>query len=248
MNRSFVDLRIGVWVLLATAGSLSACSVDDRQLYGVTQTSDVGAPNCGLVPDCDVSEVEDAGKAVNFGQLCAGLCPDLNHNEVTDSEETIVDNSNLNGDIAGWSADPGIGLGWNRTDACGRCDSGSVSVTNEFAGTSGDLAIGGARQCQTAEPGKSYEAMARVNPDPESVGRIALEFYESDDCTTAKTNTFNSPLITEDGKWQRASTPGTASDKAHSVSVRLVVGAPVQPKVGFATVFFDNVLVVATTP
>jgi len=224
---------------------ISACSVDDRQLLAISTKPDVGGPNCGQIPDCDTQDDIDAGGAWKLDQSCTGLCPDLNHNDLIDTSETLVSNLSFNADIDGWNPDMGVGLGWNGMDACGRCDSGALAVTNQYAGTSGDIAVGGARQCLTIEPNQRLEVMARVNPEPESLGGIGLDFYASTDCSgdTIKGLSISSPLVVTDSQWQRASTPGTASDATHSVSIRLFVSASVKPKAGFANVFFDNILV-----
>jgi len=238
MNRHFTCRASYIWFLIVVS-----CTVDDRRLLGTTQKPDVGGPNCGQIPDCDTSDDTDGGDRWKLDQSCTGLCPDLNHNGVLDTSETIVSNSTLSVDIEEWIPDMGVGLGWNSADACGRCDSGAIAVTNQYAGTSGEIAVGGARQCLSVEPNQSLEAIARVNPEPESLGGIGLDFYASSDCTGSKLNSFASPLIATDSKWQHASTPGIASAAAHSVSVRLFVAASVQPKAGFANVFFDNILV-----
>lgn len=175
-------------------------------------------------------------------------CPDLNNNNLPDNTETLASNSTFDSDSDGWDAEPGVGLGWNVTDACGRCESGSISVTNEFAGTSGPYSVDGARQCISinANPGPNYIIMGEANPSAKSLGGVGLAFYASADCSGDAITSGNSSWAIPESAWQKVTTHLAAPDSAQSVALRLVVAAPKALPAGtYANVLFDNILVLA---
>ena len=199
------------WVLVgATIGS-SACGVDDRQLSSARSPADMGGAgstcsNANQICDDGDDAGTDAGTmggSSSATTTCGSdLCPDLNHNNILDNTETLASNSTFSQDINDWDPEPGIGLGWSGDDACGRCNSGSMDVTNSFAGTSGDFAefaMDGGRQCIVAVRNKLYSIVARANPAADSFGGVGLAFYASKDCTGDKI-AYNTPLPSPCGR------------------------------------------------
>jgi hypothetical protein len=239
------------WVLIVGAATASpACEVDNRQLSGVRLAADMGGAGCGsgAVQDCNSSDGGDSGtvggSSGNAATCANRICPDLNNNNVPDDTETLALNPTFEGDINDWDPETGVGLGWNNIDACGRCDSGSISVTNQFAGTASPYALVGARQCISAIPGRLYEIMGRANPSADSFAGVGLEFYASADCKGNKITSFNSSLVMTESIWQKATARGTAPDSAQSAALRLYVAASAPPPAGlYSNVLFDNILV-----
>jgi hypothetical protein len=165
---------------------------------------------------------------------------------VPDNAESLVKNSTFDVGTDNWDFEIAIGLVWNIADACGRSDSGSASVTNQFAGTSGSASVGGANQCILANPGRIYAIMGQVMPATQSFGGFGLEFYSTSDCSGDALVSYNSSVITAATSWQKATVSGAAPDSAHSVAVRAVVAASAPlPANQYASALFDNILVVA---
>jgi hypothetical protein len=238
-----------------------ACQVDHRQLTGVSWTPDtagtgsassttggIGTQTCpsNNTPNSDAGA--EGGSTSAYNATCgqggqAATCPDLNENDVPDDTETLVDNATFEYDTDGWDFETGVGLGWNVADACARSDSGSMSVSNQFAGQAGANALNGARQCLDVAANHIYAAWANALPSAGSFGGLGLAFYTSTDCSGTPTKQFNSTLVEPNGSWQVTSISGAAPEDSHSVAVRLFMGAPAALEAGvFANVYFDNVL------
>ena len=246
-----VNFNIWLWALVG--GVVAACAVDDRQLSTARITDDMGGAGtgsggCGAVQLCDSSDGGDSGTIAdassNVAPCATGLCPDLNNNNVLDQTETLASDPTFDTDIGNWDPETGVGLGWNGNDACGRCDSGSISVTNQFAGTSGGLAAEGAAQCLGVTPNRAYLIMGRVQPAANAFGGVGLQFFATSDCSGEKITSFNSPSVATGSVWQIAGVSGMAPDSAQSVLIRLYVTANA-PETGgnYANVLFDNILV-----
>ncbi len=252
-----VNSKTSSWMLLIAIIASPACSVDDRQLSSNRSPADIGTAGAscskGTGQLCDYSGGDDAGTADassgNVATCSSGIiCPDLNDDNQPDQTETLASTPTFDQDIGAdgsWNPEFGIGLGWNDTDACGRCDSGSISVTNQFAGTSSYGAVGGAMQCIVATPNELYTIMAMANPAAGSLGGVGLAFYETTDCSGDRIAAFNSAYAATESIWQKVNTNGMAPDSAQSVALRLVVAAPPGPlpNGAVANVLFDNVLV-----
>ena len=244
------------WALIGATTVAPACAVDNRQLTTERTTANMGGAGsaggsgCGANQVCDSTDGGDSGvTSADSGTLaCAtGLCPDLNSNNVPDNTETLALDPTFDSDISDWDPETGAGLGWNGSDACGRCDSGSLSVTNQFAGTSGDFIANGAKQCLQATPKRLYTIMGRAKPAADTIGGLGLEFFASTDCSGSKLSSINSPFAeTADSVWHWEAASGVAPDSTQSVALRLIVAAPVPPTgSNYANVLFDNILVVS---
>ncbi len=240
------------WVIVGVSIASTACAVDDRQLVSARLTANLGgaggaggAGGCsnGASQDCSSFDGDDSGTTGDASVIAAtcgsGICPDLNNNNLPDNTETLASNSTFDSDSDGWDAEPGVGLGWNVTDACDRCESGSVSVTNEFAGTSGPYSVDGARQCINAKPGQHYVIVGAADPSADSLGGVGLAFYASADCSGDAITSGNSSLAIPEWAWQKVTTHLAAPDSAQSVALRLVVAAPTLPPAGI----YANVLI-----
>ena len=242
-----------------------ACEVDHRQLTGVSWTPDTagsgsaassaggnGTQNCpgNNTPNSDAGAEGGSTSAYiatcsQGGKVAIATCPDLNQNDVPDDTETLVDNATFEYDTDGWDFETGVGLGWNVADACGRSDSGAVSVSNQFAGLAGANAQNGARQCLDVATNHIYAVWVNALPSSGSFGGLGLAFYASTDCSGTPIKQFNSTLVEPNGAWQVTSISGAAPDDSHSVAVRLFMGAPAPLAAGvFANVYFDNILLV----
>ena len=256
------------WCVLIGAALVPACAVDNRQLTTERTTANMGGAgsagwgSCGAAQVCDPPDGGDSGvTSADSGAVpcVTGLCPDLNGNNVPDSAETLVLNPTFNSDINDWDPETGVGLGWNGSDACGHCDSGSIAVTNQFAGTSGDIlvngasqsgediAVGGARQCIQANPKRLYTIMGRAKPATDSFGGLGLEFFAAADCSGNSLSVINSSFIeSADSVWHWQAVSGVARDATQSVALRLIVAAAAPPTGGnYANVLFDNILVLS---
>jgi hypothetical protein len=242
-----------LWRLAVLLSQLSlACRVDDRQL-GVTangenigggsSVSTTGGRNslCQDTPDASFD-----GKSSNPSKsVCStGVCPDLNDNHLADDTETLVQNPTFGEDVAGWQGEVGVSSGWFQGDACGKSDSGSISLTSVLAGTSGIYALNGARQCLSAEPAKEYSLTADAEPYATALAGVGLLFFSSEDCSgnPVRQYSYSSRLVQSIGDWQTVAVAGTASNDSRSVAARLIVGAPTPPPNGIANVLFDNIL------
>ena len=242
---------------------MPACSVDSRQLSTERMTADMGGAGSAGSGGCATAELcdsTDAGEGGDSGVVsddsgavlpCStGLCPDLNGNNVLDNTENLAQNPTFDSNIGDWDTETGIGLGWNASDACGRCDSGSISVTNQFAGTSGQIAVGGAWQCLEGlqvTPNRTYTIMGRAKPAADTFGGFGLEFFASADCSGKELASITSHfVVTADSVWHSESISWVAPDSAQSVALRLLVAAPaLLPAGSYANVLFDNILVLA---
>ena len=259
MVGSSLELLLKCGLFAALIGPLSlACQVDDRQLQSANATAGSGsyangsgghpAQTCTNVDTSDSGSMGGALAQLNSsGPQCwapSANCPDLDQDNVRDNAgETLVTNPTLDTGIEDWNYEVGAGLGWNADDACGRTDSGSLSVTNPNAGTSVTYALSGAMQCLIVSPGKAYALFANLKPSEFSYGGVGLAFHTVADCTGNPDKQINSTLIEADDEWHIAAVSGVAPEEALSVAVRLVVGAPSAPPDGLANVLFDNVLV-----
>ena len=240
-----------------------ACEVDHRQLTGVSWTPDTagsgsaassaggnGTQNCpgNNTPNSDAGA--NGGSPSVYSASCSqggkhAMCPDLNENNVPDDAETLVDNATFEYDTGGWDPELGVGLGWNVIDACGRSDSGAMSVSNQFAGLAGANALNGASQCLDVAASRVYAVSANALPSAGSFGGLGLGFYTSTDCSGTPTKQFNSTLVEPSGSWHVTSVSGAAPEDSHSVAIRLFMGAPAPLEDGvFANVYFDNILLV----
>lgn len=250
------------WQLIlvtATTLVLPACEVDDRHLLGVTSNADTagtGSASSGgsVDPLCTDPGESDAGATGGTGStvFCpnggtASICPDLNSNNIPDSQESLVPNSTFDApftsDSVGWVTEVGTGFGWNPEDACGHSDSGSISVTNPFAGGTGPNITNGAMLCLSVAPGHIYVMIANAKPVKDSLAGLGLAFHTSSDCSGDALTQFNSNFIINDGYWHKSTTSGVAPEDAGSLAVRLIVAAPKTPSSGFGNSLFDNILV-----
>lgn len=176
------------------------------------------------------------------------MCPDLNENNVPDDAESLAEGSTFNDSTEGWLFELGVGFAWNKDDACGRTSSGSISVTNQFAGTGSADALNGARQCITGiASNRIYALMANAKPAEPAFAVIGLAFYASTDCSEEKPlKQYNSTALEAGGGWRKLSVSGASPEASRSVAVRLLIGAAgALPDRTVANGLFDNVLVLS---
>ena len=243
----------------ATGCLIVACQVDNRQLAGVTwpgtgsTSSSTGGRKCNNSGNMDSGTnggASSTSTACSPGGSPSAICPDLNNDNVPDDTQSLVTNSTFDLDTDGWNFELGVGFGPNNDDACRRSDSGSISVTNQFAGTSGSAALVGVTQCLGVSSGAIYSLTANVTPSEGYFGGVGLAYYVSADCDASKDHPgppekqFNSTRVESNNAWQVAVTSGVSPNDAQSVAVRLFVGAPAPPEAGnYANGLFDNILV-----
>lgn len=232
-----------------------SCGVDDRQLSGVSWTPDSATGGRSTINGtggerCNTDAGFAKGGAVGAESTCSGgqLCPDLNENNVPDDAESLAEDSTFNDSTEGWIFELGVGFAWNKDDACGRVSSGSISVTNQFAGTGSADALSGARQCVTGiASNRIYALVAEAKPTEPAFAAVGLAFYSSTDCSDEKPlKQYNSTAAESDGGWRKLSVSGASPETSRSVAVRLLIGATnALPVKAVANGLFDNVLVLS---
>jgi hypothetical protein len=229
-----------------------ACHVDERQLSASTSGGVTGGDSSAGGTgsrDCDNTADSSTAGRLSKSACSTGICPDLNENSIADNTETLVHNPTFEADFnsAGWDREFGVSQGWFHADACGKPDSGSMSLTSLYAGTTSPHAQNGARQCVSVEPGRSYSLTADVDPDGIALAGVALVFFSTENCAgdPLTGSSRSSKLVDSIGDWQTVAVTGAAPTGAQSVAVRLSVGARSIPPSGAGDALFDNVLFLA---
>jgi hypothetical protein len=173
----------------------------------------------------------------------AASCPDLDHNQTPDCQESLVMNPDLDSGLTGWVNDTLSSQRWvSDRDAQNNAASGALAVTNTTVVDANGSTMSGAQQCVAVTAG-GYRLIAEAFI---AVGQgaggasINVQFFDSADCTGGIRAPITTPEITETGGWRRIDGIVTAPGGAHSARIKLAVvkGFRAQP----LEVLFDNVL------
>jgi hypothetical protein len=242
---------------------LASCAVDDRTLKGEDDGSALGGADDGTggtTATAGTRTMHAGASSATAGSAGAmagdggtppggGDCPDLDHNDIPDCEESLTKNGSFDNNFADWTPEANIALDWQMVDADASDASGSMGVENSNAANLDNLSLAGSAQCISLDQPGAYAVVARVfiPPDQQAKGSggVSVAFYEADLCAGAIMIGFGgtSSMVSATGSWQSAAFDTNAPENARSMSVRLVVLKPFKdPPV---QVLFDNVAVKA---
>lgn len=246
--------------LLLSLLALASCVVDDRTLHASDSTSgtdaggDIGTgatpSSTGGSSTTNGGDGGDDGNGVGaspFGGSAGGSCPDLNHDDVPDCEQSLAKNGFFDNNFADWTPEVNIALDWEALDADSNGDSGSMGVQNSNAANLDNLSLSGSSQCIELQGAGLYEVGASIYVDGSQQGKgsggVNVAFYEASACAGATMIGFGgtSPMVSATDEWKAAGFQADAPMNARSMSLRLVVlkafkDPPVQVR-------FDNVVV-----
>lgn len=228
--------------LLAAVLLLPGCAVDDRDL-----SQDVVSSAGGNAGGAAGSSSQPAGLDAPDPPACTYV-----GSSVEAGCETLVSNPGFDQkrQVLGWPpATSLIQTQWDKRDATGVPDSGSMAVDNLLSAPLEETGetIHGALQCVPAQPGAVYDVAADVLiPKQETPGRagIVVQFYPTNDCNASNVGTDKSyvtGLVDSQGHWQPVGGRFVVPANTHSMEVELVAGKPF--KLPMFTALFDNVLV-----
>lgn len=236
------------WPLGLLLAACVGCGVDDRELQLVT------FPYGGTAAGGSNSGGTGSGAPASGAQpgLNAPPPPVCNYAPSGPDEgcETLVTNpgfDQLQG-VVGW---PGatilIQTLWEKKDATGIPQSGSMAVTNALTAPEKGETINGALQCVPAEAGAVYDVLADVLiPKQEAEGRagISILFYKTTDCNASGVGTdmsVTTDLLDLMDQWQPVGTRFIVPSGMKSMEVTLVAAKSFsEPPI---TAVFDNVYV-----
>jgi hypothetical protein len=226
---------------LATAFLLPACALDTRDL-----SADV-APTAGSNSGSGGSASPPAGLDAPEPPACT-----YEGSQVDAGCETLVSNPGFDQkrQVLGWPpATQLIQTQWDKRDATGLTDSGSMAVNNLLSAPQEEKGetIHGALQCVPAQAGGVYDVAADVLiPAQETPGRagIVVQFYPTNDCNASNVGTdksYATTLVELQDQWQPVGGRFIVPVSMRSMEVELVAGKPFKPLM--FTALFDNVLV-----
>lgn len=240
------NVRVG-WVVIAVAGSVSACSVDDRQLSVKSSDLGSGAP----IPFTDGGSGLDAGDAAPpFGgdggdggspgvSLPDGATPPISDGGsgcahvdamgLPDCSQTLVTNADFNQNVSGWAPDPGSKATWTSLDSQNAKSSGSLLVENDNEEDLDGMTVEGVGQCIAVTPGTTYDfAASIVVPKGQDYGsgQISAWFYDKPTCAGFVDQAYAVAGADSTAQWTAVSGSLIAPMTAQSVMVRLVAQKP----------------------
>jgi len=183
------------------------------------------------------------------GGTVAAVCPDLNHDTISDCTQTLVMNGDFKQTSADWTPDPDAALVWTALNGVPGSGSGSLEVTN--SGTTAMDASGfnreGAWQCVPVTASLTYLFAVQASVaggQASGWGELDLSFYASRDCTGPDTGRdVQSQQALAASTWTTLTGTAQIPLGIQSIAVRLlavksVTGAPFK-------VDFDNVLFIS---
>lgn len=251
----------------------SACSVDDR----VLETSNGGRTS--VVPthrDSGTDEIPDGGEPIMDGgsgrdaSTGAGGMPEQSDGGDTPpplgpvdppvgdacevaAEQLIIDNARFDNNATGWSPDGSSSRTWSNNDATANDASGSLSVTNEYAGAGVGLSSAGSSQCLSLAARSGYHVCVDYRIDGAAQAGAAagvnVVLFNEEDCKGTVSSNHTLPTASEIGDWhtlkaQLAAPPLKSSFK--SMLIKLVSVKPHEE--AEQTVLFDNIRIGRTPP
>lgn len=185
------------------------------------------------------------GGAAGMGpDVGAGGCGDMDHNDVQDCDETLVQNWRFDRDLNGWRAETTVTQQWDARNARQNQQSGAVVVTNSTVAQAAGFIEGGSEQCRPALGNVTYRVAARTlipGGQGEGNARLSVWFYGADDCADYLLESVGPPAATGTDAWLLLQGLHKAPPATRSMRVRLVVAKPFsQPSFN---ALFDDILV-----
>ncbi len=247
------NVRVG-WVAVVVACSISACSVDDRQLS--VKSSDLGSGT--PIPFTDGGPGLDGGDAaLPFGGDGGGDggspgvtlpdgatltppdggsgCAHVDNMGLRDCSQTLVANADFNRNVSGWVPDPGSKATWNSSDSQNAKTSGSLLVENDNEEDLDGMTVEGVGQCIAVTPGTTYDFAASIivpKGQDYGSGQISAWFYDKPSCAGFVDQAYAVAGADSTAQWTAVSGSLIAPMTAASVMVRLVAQKPFrEPKV-----------------
>ena len=190
----------------------------------------------------------DAGAdnaAGSAGAPFSGPCGDIDHDEVDDCSETLVQNSGFDSNVEHWKFGE-----WNPNNAQTKAPSGSLLVVNDSPVLAEDgLRMTAAEQCVQVTGDLEYTVLVRVKiPAGQGggYGGINLWIFANDECKGTFVTGLTPSATQAIDTWTVVGTQFKMPTAARSMVVRLAASRPfAQPKL---QVLFDDILVKQKLP
>lgn len=240
-------MRVG-WVVIAIAGCVSACSVDNRQLSVKSSELGSGAP----IPFADGGPSLDGGDAAPpFGDGGGGDggspgvtlpdgatvstpdggsgCAHVDMTGLPDCSQTLVANADFNRNVSGWVPDLGSKATWNSHDSQNATGSGSLLVENDNMEDLDGMTVEGVGQCIPVTPGTTYDFAASIivpKGQDYGSGQISAWFYDMPSCAGFVDQAYAVAGADSTAQWTVVTGSLIAPPTAASVMVRLVAQKP----------------------
>ena len=218
------------------SGGVSGTAGSAQPTGGRPVNPDGGAPEGGTSGD--------GGAAAAGSDFGAGGCGDLDHNDVQDCDETVVDNARFDQSVEGWKAELTVSQQWDERNARADQDSGTISVTNATVAEVDAVILGGSGQCQPALGSQDYLVAARTfmaGGQGEGSAGVNVWFYGADDCADYLLSSLGPASVTQTDSWVLVQGAMKSPPATRSMRVRLVVQKPYTQT--SLTALFDDVLV-----
>lgn len=183
----------------------------------------------------------EGGSGTDWG---AGGCGDLDHNQVQDCDETLVENARFDSSDADWHADTLMAQAWDSRNARPGHASGSVAIVNASVAEAEGSVVGGSGQCLPAEGDLKYLVAARAfvpGGQGQGTASVAVWFYGADGCADYLLSSLGPPAVSATDTWVELSGVVKAPPATRSMRVALMASKPF--KQTRLQVLFDDVLV-----
>jgi hypothetical protein len=226
--------------------AVGACSVDQRRLLGVPEEA-AGASGGSAPVEQPTAGAEPASPTPSgLAPLVEG-CADLDTDGVADCQTTLVENPSFGGDVQGWSVVSGATLTWDENNALGDTPSGCARLRSDGAADYDGSPLARAAQCVAVQGQQLVIAYAnaflelRAAAAPSKLEQALLEisFFDSEDCSGARTSYFDTPPSDSLGQWTTIQAGSLSDSATASMSIALAGAAP---DAGAVDICFDNVM------
>ena len=233
-NEALMFTRHGLVVLALGA---CACTLDERRLLPAADELSSGSSS-----DFNGQGGDGGGDASTAGNASRGGlvdgCADLDTDGMPDCESTLVQNPTFTSDTDAWSADSNSELAWDPQNALADEPSGSASVSSSSSRASAVQCVPVSGKWLVIAYADAFAVPPDDTDDPPQAG-LQVSFFDSDDCSGASSNGFNTPQQTAAGAWTVVQAGNVSSTTTQAISVALVVARKTSADV---SAYFDNVM------
>lgn len=171
------------------------------------------------------------------------------------AEQLSIDNARFDKNATGWSPDGSSSRRWSNNDATANDASGSLAVTNEYAGAGVGLSSAGSSQCLSLAARSGYHVCVdylidgTTEPGAGAAAGVNIVLFNEEDCKGTVSSNHSLPTASATDGWHTLKANLAAPPLKSSFKSMLIKLVSIKPHAeAEQTVLFDNIRIGRTPP